>query len=92
MTGHPGAVYTRRSGLQGRVTPTTTWRSGARSSRLFPRHSMGQIVNAPMSSAAIFEMPVSDRDTLDGLTQFAFFVLRRDRKLLILKTERCPSG
>ena len=32
-------------------------------------------------------MPESNRDTLDGLTQFAFLVLSRGRKLLILNGE-----
>ena len=32
-------------------------------------------------------MPVSDRKTLKGVTQFTFFLLSRDRKLLILNGE-----
>ena len=36
-------------------------------------------------SAAILEITVSDRDRSEGLTQFAFYVLSRGRKLLILK-------
>jgi len=32
-------------------------------------------------------MPVSDRKALKGVTQFTFFLLSRDRKLLILNGE-----
>jgi hypothetical protein len=37
--------------------------------------------------AAILETPLSDRDTLGGVTQFTIFLLSRDCKSLILKGE-----
>jgi len=38
------------------------------------------LLDATEASAAILEMPVSDRGTLGGLTQFAGFRFSRDRK------------
>jgi hypothetical protein len=52
----------------------------------------GLRASSRLSGRLYWEKPVSDRGTLEDVSQSLRSLPKRDCKLLVLKTERCPSG